>query len=117
MWPDVGLGGNASEVLRRAGPAGDGDPESQGLAGAGARVTVAGSPVTQQLAPAHFPAVPAKAEPEFAAVTPLAMVTFSRSVLVPSLLMIAVSQVDLPGATVRLKYGRGWPADVGDGVR
>ena len=62
-----------------------------------------GSRFTQQLVPWHGPVSPSYAEPEFAAVTPLETVTFSRCVLVPSLLMIAVSTADPPGAIVSWK--------------
>src|SRR5579863_3621808 len=83
----------------------------------GARVTVAGSPVTQQPTPAHAREKLPNALPEFVAVRPREVPTISRSVRVPSLLTIAMSRTDPPGAIVRLKYGRGWPAAVGTGVR
>src|SRR5579859_3222205 len=83
----------------------------------GARVTAPGSPVTQQPTPAHVREKLPNALPEFAAVRPLKVPTISRSVLVPSSLTIAMSRADPPGAIVSVKYGRGWPAAVGAGVR
>jgi hypothetical protein len=50
-----------------------------------------------------LPEDPLKALPEFDAVTPAEVLTFSRSVLVPSSLMIAVPLADLPGRTVSWK--------------
>src|SRR5579863_5054019 len=83
----------------------------------GTRVTMAGSPVTQQPAPAQAREKLPNALPEFVAVRPREVPTVSRSVLVPSLVTIAMSRADPPGAIVRLKYGRGWPAAVGTGAR
>ena len=83
----------------------------------GARVTVAGSPVTQQPTPVHAREKLPNALPEFAAVIPRELPTISRSVLVPSSLTIAMSRADPPGAIVSLKYGRGTPAAVGTGER